>query len=119
MKIRELLEAWQDEASDPLTAEKYCARLPIYDAARLEALAEMFPGRSTEQLLSELLTAALDELESGFPYRRGDRVVERDELGDPIFEDVGLGPRFHDLTRKHAARLKAGLGDKHPGSRQA
>lgn len=119
MKIRELLEAWQDEASDPLTAEKYCARLPIYDAARLEALAEMFPGRTTEQLLSDLLTAALDELESGFPYRRGDRVVERDEQGDPIFEDIGLGPRFHDLTRHHAAQLKAGLRDKDSGGQQA
>ena len=106
MKIRELLEAWQDEASDPLSAEKYCARLPIYDAARLEALAEMFPGRTTEQLLGDLLSAALDELEGGFPYRRGDRVVEHDEQGDPIFEDIGLGPRFHELTREHAARLK-------------
>lgn len=119
MKIRELLEAWQNEASDPLTAEKYCARLPIYDAARLEALSEMFPGRTTEQLLNDLLTAALDELEGGFPYRRGDRVVERDEQGDPIFEDIGLGPRFHDLTRHHAARLKAGLREKDSGGQQA
>lgn len=118
MKIRELLEAWQAEASDPLTAEKYCARLPIYDAARLEALAEMFPGRTTGQLLTDLLTAALDELEGGFPYRRGDRVVERDEQGDPIFEDIGLGPRFHELTRNHAARLKAGLREKRSGGQQ-
>lgn len=112
MKIRELLEAWQDKASDPLTAEQYCAHLPVYDAARLEALAELFPGRNSEQLLGELLTAALDELEGGLPYRRGDRVVEHDELGDPIFEDAGIGPHFHRLTREHATRLKAQLQER-------
>lgn len=107
MKIRELLDAWRDDASDPLTEEQFCVRLPVYDAARLAALSEIFPGRSVEQLLTDLLSASLDELEGNFPYRRGDRVVEHDELGDPIYEDVGLGPRFHELTRKHAARLKA------------
>lgn len=119
MKIRELLEAWQDEASDPLTAEKYSARLPIYDAARLEALAELFPGRNTEQLLADLLSAALDEIEASFPYRRGERVVERDDQGDPIFEDIGLGPRFHDLTRSHAQRLKSALQGRQPGDANA
>lgn len=117
MKIRELLEAWQDDASDPLTVEQYCARLPIYDAARLEALAEMFPGRSSEQLMGDLLAAALDELEGGFPYRRGDRVVEHDELGDPIYEDIGLGPRFHKLTREHAVRLKSAGSDAAKGGK--
>ncbi|MHA7833245.1 MAG: type 1 pili tip component [Algiphilus sp.] len=107
MKIKELLDVWHAGASDPFTAESYCVRLPVYDAARLAALSELFPGRSADALLTDLLTASLDELESNFPYQRGDRVVEHDEMGDPIYEDIGLGPRFHELTRKHAARLKA------------
>ena len=119
MKIKELLEIWHDGASDPFTAESYCVRLPVYDAARLAALSELFPGRSAEALLTDLLTASLDELESNFPYQRGDRVVEHDEMGDPIYEEVGLGPRFHDLTRKHAARLKAEAQKKATSSDEA
>lgn len=107
MKIKELLDIWHAGASDPLTAESYCVRLPVYDAARLAALSELFPGRSDQALLTDLLTAALDELEANFPYKRGERVVEHDEMGDPIYEDVGLGPKFHELSRKHAARLKS------------
>lgn len=107
MKIKELLDIWHHGASDPFTAETYALRLRVYDAARLSALSELFPGRSPEALLTDLLNAALDELEGNFPYKRGDRIVEHDEMGDPIYEDVGLGPKFHELTRKHAARLKA------------
>jgi len=110
VKIQRLLSTWQESASDPRTAESYRVRLPVYDAARLAALAELFPGRDAEQLLVELLSAALDELEEAFPYERGERVVAHDEQGDPIFEDAGLGPRFHTLTRRHADRLKAAQG---------
>ena len=40
-----------------------------------------------------------------FPYVEGDRVISRDEEGDPVFEDVGHTPRFLGLVRKHMERL--------------
>ncbi|MEJ2530696.1 MAG: type 1 pili tip component [Halioglobus sp.] len=105
MKVVELIEMWEREAAGDLTREEYAVRLPLEDAAKLEALAEMFPRRTREQLITELLSVALDQVVSGFPYVEGDRVISRDEEGDPVFEDVGHTPRFLGLVRKHMERL--------------
>ena len=96
---------WEREATGDLTREQYAVRLPLEEAAKLEALAEMFPRRTREQLITELLSVALDEVVSGFPYVEGDRVISRDEEGDPVFEDVGDTPRFLQLVGKHMERL--------------
>ena len=105
MKVVELIEMWEREAAGDLTRAEYAVRLPLEDAARLEALAEMFPRRTREQLVTELLSVALDQVVSAFPYIEGDRVISRDEEGDPVFEDVGHTPRFLGLVRKHMERL--------------
>ena len=110
MKVVELIEMWEREAAGDLTREQYAVRLPLEDAARLEALAEMFPRRTREQLITELLSVALDQVVSAFPYVEGDRVISRDEEGDPVFEDVGHTPRYLRLVRKYMERL-AGQGD--------
>jgi hypothetical protein len=48
---------------------------------------------------------ALDAVEATFPYEQGSRIIAEDELGDPVYEDTGLTPRFLALSRKHAALL--------------
>ncbi len=75
-------------------------RLPLDDAARLEALATLFAGQSIEEMVTDLLGAALDELEAAMPYEKGPKVISRDDHGDPVYEDIGLTPRFVELTRK-------------------
>ncbi|WP_369602784.1 type 1 pili tip component [Hahella sp. SMD15-11] len=109
MNIKALAKTWEENASSRLTAREYKLRLPIEDAARVEALAEMYPRRSVEDILSELLTAALDELETSFPYVQGEKVVAVDEMGDPLYEDVGPTPRFLALSKKYAQMLKQEL----------
>ena len=44
---------------------------------------------------------ALDEVAAAMPYEPGPKVISRDDHGDPVYEDVGLTPRFVELTRKH------------------
>ncbi|HEY0766427.1 MAG TPA: pilin assembly protein [Steroidobacteraceae bacterium] len=107
MSFKELLESWGERAAAPLTAKAYAVRLPVDDAARLAALAEMFPGRAPEQLITELLSAALKEVAAAMPYVAGQRVISTDEQGDPLYEDVGPTPRFMELARKHRRRLQA------------
>lgn len=111
MQVRQLIEAWQESASEPRTAESYTVRLSIHDAAKLAALREMFPGRSEQDLITDLLSAALDEIEAAFPYIQGSLVVSEDDRGDPIFEDAGRTPQFHTLTRKHLERIRREQGD--------
>src|SRR5579863_6180131 len=105
VSFKELLESWRETAAAPRTARKFAVHLPLDEAAQLQALAEMFPGRAPEQLITELLGAALKELAAAMPYVAGKRVISTDEQGDPIYEDVGLTPRFMQLTRAHRGRL--------------
>ncbi|HEY9148839.1 MAG TPA: hypothetical protein VIQ22_07490 [Gammaproteobacteria bacterium] len=108
MKIEQLLKQWEQRARDHQPLHELTLRLPRYELAKVHALQEMYPGKSSDELLAELLITALHELEATFPYIAGDRVVAEDEDGDPIFEDVGPTPRFIELTHKHAARLAEG-----------
>ncbi len=107
MKLRDVVESWEQSAGERRTREVHSIRLPIHDAAKLAALAEMYPGRSEQDIITDLLSAALDEVEAGFPYVQGSRVIAEDEHGDPLYEDAGLTPRFQELSRKHLERLEA------------
>ena len=105
MKIRELVQHWQENARGRLSVTPYQIRLDLEAAARLAALQEMYPKHHVEELLGELLGAALDELEASLPYVKGSKVVATDEQGDPLYEDIGLTPRFLALSRRHLQRL--------------
>ncbi|WP_018233480.1 hypothetical protein [Thioalkalivibrio thiocyanodenitrificans] len=107
MKVKELLEHWSKQTGGRVTQEEYCMRLSERDAARIAALEQLFPGKDRDVLIGELLSAALDELEAAMPYVPGERVISEDEMGDPIFEDAGLTPRFMELTRRHMEKLNS------------
>jgi hypothetical protein len=106
--FRTLLDNWEQKGTPVLTASEYPVRLPLEDAARLHALADMYPGHSCEAILTDLLSVALRELEAAMPYVRGAKVISHDDQGDPVYEDAGPTPRFIELTRKHRKRLAAG-----------
>ncbi len=105
MDIKNLLQRWEKSSRVRLTAHEYSVRLPIRDAARIEALVEMYPLKNPEEIIVELLSIALNEVEASFPYVQGTKIIAEDELGDPIYEDAGSTPKFFELSQKHAARL--------------
>ncbi|MGB1092068.1 MAG: type 1 pili tip component [Oceanobacter sp.] len=110
MKLDKLLDHWENHFGEQLTTSQYQLPLNVKDAARVEALVEMFPGMTQEQILRDLVNAALNDLAGALPYIAGNQIVSRDEEGFPIYEDVGPTPRFLELTRKHLDTLSA---DKH------
>jgi hypothetical protein len=81
--------------------------LNLDDAARLHALAALFPDRRIEELVTDLLHAGLDEVAAAMPYVAGPKIISRDDHGDPAYEDVGLTPRFVELTRSCKKELQA------------
>ena len=68
MSFKRLLDHWQQTAPPTLTATEYAVRLPVDDAARVQALVEMYPGASREQIITDLIGAALKELAASMPY---------------------------------------------------
>ena len=106
MKIKELAESWEKQAKAIMTKEEYVFRLDIDDAAKVAALAEMYPKRTESEILGELVSAALYELLTCLPYKAGSKVVAVDEMGDPIYEDIGPTPQFLDLSKKHHASIE-------------
>lgn len=119
MSFKELLDSWRERAAAPRTARAYAVRLPVDDAARLAALAELFPGRGPEQLITELLGAALKEVAAAMPYVAGQRVISTDEQGDPVYEDAGLTPRFMELARQHRRQLDGSAAGRRAGARKS
>lgn len=111
MKVRDLITEWNKNAQGRLTDQRYSVCLPLEDAAKIEALHEMYPKKTCEALVTELLGTALDELEASMPYVCGTRIVTRDEEDNPIYEDVGPTPEFLALAQKHLKRLKSESSD--------
>jgi hypothetical protein len=110
MKIKELAESWEKQAKAVMTKQQYAFCLPIEDAAKIAALAQMYPKRTESEILGELVSSALDELLECLPYRPGSKVVAMDEMGDPLYEDIGPTPRFLDLSKKHYATIEVRKG---------
>ena len=75
MRIIELLGHWEEHGQRPKTATEYAVRLNVDDAAQIHALAEMFPGRTEHEIITDLLSAALGELTESMPYVQGERVI--------------------------------------------
>ena len=107
MKIRQLVNHWQSTGDDNTPKVDLHIGIPIHDAARLAALADLFPALKSEEIVAELLHCALDEVQEAFPYIKGKRQISEDELGNPIYEDDGYTPRFLALMREHLGRLKS------------
>lgn len=111
MKIRELARHWEQNAAGTLSPTGHVLHPTSESEARLAALIDMYPKRTAEELLGELVAAALEELEASFPYVQGRQVIATDEEGDPLYEDIGPTPRFLSLSRQHLHALSNPAAD--------
>lgn len=105
MKIKQLISQWNSLPKMVTEGDEYCFKISKANSASIEAIKELYPGLTTEMIISQLLSTALAAYEEALPYVPGDKVVAEDEMGDPIYEDIGLTPKYHELVKKHAQRL--------------
>ena len=108
MTFKTLLERWDAAEAPSPTVDDFAVKLTLEDAARVYALAEMFDGVATEHIVTDLMTAALDEVQAAIPYEPGDKVIREDEFGDPVYADTGRTPEFLELVRKYKRKLQSG-----------
>ncbi|MFK8051827.1 MAG: type 1 pili tip component [Woeseiaceae bacterium] len=99
MSFKHLIDKWQTTPAITKSDAQYQFRLDTNDAARVEALASLFPGLDAESIIADLLHEALDSLEAAIPYEAGDKIIQKDEFDDPVYEDVGLMPAYVALLR--------------------
>jgi len=105
MRIAELIQRWDSAGQHSTETRTYSVKLPLRDAARIEALRIMYPSRTESQLMADLIRAALDELEVAMPYIPGKRIIAEDDYGDPIYEDLGPTPQFYSLSHEILRKL--------------
>ena len=108
MSFKDLIDSWGAQQEPLLTRQEYSVNLPLNDASRLHALAELYPAVTTERLITDLISAGLDGIETAMPYVPGEQVIREDDHGDPVYEDVGMTPQFLELVRKNQQRIETG-----------
>ena len=126
MKASNLHDAWGSPDNTRLTPKQFSLRLPIHVAAKVGALCDMYPQKSRTQIIADLLTSPLDELEQhlpealGYPISAEDEHHERkvaDHLGDeyvPLFHLGGARGKFRRLANEHFVELERELGNEKP-----
>ena len=85
MKASDLVTVWSAPDNSRLTAKQYSFRLPVHVAAKLAALEEMYPTKSRTQLVGDLLSAAIAEVEKSFPSITGSPVGFHPDTHEELF----------------------------------
>lgn len=109
IEAKDLLKFWSTPDNARLTAKQMSIRLPVHVAAKISALAEMFPNKTKTEIIGDLLTAALEQLAgalSSEPYSEEEREAAQ-EYPDTEWGDRALYSR---LVAKHLKELEQGVG---------
>ena len=100
--VQNLIKNWEANALSGPKVKSLDVKLGAYDYGRICALTEIYPGRTQEQVVSDLISTILDEVAETLPYIQGSQVIAEDEFGDPIYEDIGVTPLFEELAHKYS-----------------
>ena len=79
MKVTELPQHWESAKEPVERSHDYNLKLPLEDAARIAALAELYPDRSEADILNDMIAAALDDLLRLGPLK--DRLEKQENEG--------------------------------------
>ena len=98
--IGEMLRSWEKQRIE--YHPKIVEQIPISeeDVIKISALSEIFK-LSKEEVIGNLLSSALCEVEAKMAYIPGSKVI-RTEEGYPVYEDVGKTPSYLEVK----ARIK-------------
>jgi len=122
MKADQLHDLWASPDNTRLTTKQFSFRLPVHIAAKIAALCEIYPQKNRTQIVADLLTTALDELEKNLPECAGERLDPSNEadvarelkMKPPIYNMGGARGRFHDAANRYYFELEKELGNETP-----
>lgn len=123
MKTQHLHDIWSGPDNSRLVSKQFSFRFPVHIAAKIAALSDLYPQKNRTQIVADLLTAALDDLEKNLPQALAQGLSEQDEYYEklaaeqngyqyePSFVVGGARGRFRDLANKHYKELEKELGN--------
>lgn len=114
MKAKDLLTIWSAPDNSRLTSKQFSFRLPVHVAAKVAALCEMYPHKSRTQIVADLLSSALADLERAFPKIEGRDAEPNFEDQVVLVEDIGPGNTFRRLANKHFEEIEREMGTTDP-----
>jgi hypothetical protein len=111
MKATDLHKIWSAPDNSRLTLNELPLRLPVHVAARIQALADMYPAKNRGEIVADLLAAALADVEKGFPPVMGSCVGQDDKTREQLFEDVGPVVQYQRLANDYYLAMEKELGN--------
>lgn len=93
-----LLGKWEQDGEQSRKLRECTVYLTSCSETRIAALAELF-DLPESLIIADLIETSLKEIETSMPYIAGKKVI-RVEDGDPVFEDVGLTPKYLSAKAK-------------------
>ncbi len=94
-----VLKNWSHQAPS-LERAQLTLRIPLSDYQRLLAFKEIYPNRSVNDMVVDILSAALNEIVSKLPSRTyTDEELEAYEAAE-IQPDYGLADRFEQILKR-------------------
>jgi hypothetical protein len=105
MDTKGLQDMWDAPENARLTKQQFSFRLPIDVAAKLFALEELYPGRTRTQLISDLLSLALTDLELQLPYRMSQYKFTANGDPEDVWSMEGDRYAFRATANKHHRAL--------------
>jgi hypothetical protein len=86
----------------------------VHVAAKLAALEELYPTRSRTQLVGDLLTAAISEVEKNLPSYATTQWGDVTDDGDQLYEAGGMAADYRRLANQHYEAIERDLGNEEP-----
>jgi hypothetical protein len=126
MKTAHLHDLWDTPDNARLTTKQFSFRFPVHIGAKISALCEMYPQKNRTQIVADLLTAALDDLEKNLPEELGYLPDDEEQYNDrmtaeesgqeyvPYYTLGGARGRFRNLANQHYVELEKELGNESP-----
>jgi hypothetical protein len=110
MKAAGLVNLWSAPDNSRLTAKQLSFRQPVHVAAKLSALCDLYPNKTSTEIVGDLLATALLEIEKALPSYDGRELCTTD-AGEVIYEELGQVKTFRDNADRYYKELERDLGN--------
>lgn len=124
MKTSHLHDLWAGPDNSRLTNKQFSFRFPVHIAAKLAALSNLYPQKTRTQIVADLLTSALDDLEKNLPEELGEFAQEEVDqfmaerigcnVGERVYHLGGARGRYRSSANMHYQDLEKELGNDKP-----